>query len=181
MVSAATTAPISAPAAWEMYWFLGEVPSTCPAWKSFITSPTRPQATAMTAATKNMDMTGISFRAAASSMTMRPKTSMGSMPVWPTQMMAMTAATQTSTMMTRLVTTDSLKARHMRNASTVAARTTMRATFGLAMPSAKLVREAALEAPSDAAFLRSRSMKTLATTARPPPIMRPMPRLDLMA
>jgi len=66
-----------------------------PALKSFMTSPTRPQATATIAATKNASVCPILDTALVAISTMMPKISMGLIPDWPTHCEDMAVASHT--------------------------------------------------------------------------------------
>ena len=110
--------------AWPTHIARGLVPMMAPVLKSLMTSPARPQVTATMPATKKSFTGGVWEMTATMSRTMRPKISIGSMPVWPTDCALMMVVTNDSRMMTTATSGLRLSPRQM----TSAAAATMRAS-----------------------------------------------------
>ena len=167
----------------------GLVPSTCPAWRSFTTSPASPHATATTPATKNSCTCGTSAAAATARSTMSPKISMGSMPVCPTLCALMAVATQASSTTTTAGTGPSPSPKHSASATARhgeapprrraarrgACRPPRRGRGRLASAPARKASSSARAAPSDRrarAALGRRALRTsLAALPRPAPLL----------
>ena len=186
MTAAETTAPRTPPIAWPSHWARGSVPRMLPALKSFITSPARPQATATTPAMKKSCTSRTCANAETSSSTMRPKISMGSMPVCPHDCALMAVVTKARSTTTTLTTGGSPSPMHMRTTMAAASTANVPAsvrTLPVTSDSAAPVPFAPRASPAPRtprAMLASCGTMSLATTASPAPIMSPMPRLFTM-
>ncbi len=180
--------------AWPIHCALGLVPSTWPAWKSFITSPASPHATATMPATKKSCTCGTLDTAATAKSTMRPNISMGSMPVWPTLCALMAVATKASSTTMTAGTGPSCRPKQTMSATAATAsaaspavrrKLPMRSRPSLA-PLAGASMVLAAVRPNAFELRASRSMRQalgrmfLKMTPRPAPIMTPIPRLDTM-
>lgn len=90
---------------------------SAPVLKSLITSPARPQVTATIPATKNSLTGAVSEMTATMSSTIRPKISMGSMPVLPTDCALMMVVTNESSTITTATSGESPRPRQMTSAA----------------------------------------------------------------
>ena len=134
---------------------------------------------AMTHATKNSLTWSDSPRAATTSSTMRPKISMGSMPVWPTDCALMMVVTKESATTTAQTAGESPMPRQASSPAVAVSRPSAPASMRpmcAARPVSPSARPARARRSMPAALGRmSRTM-----TPSPEPIMRPMPRLETM-